>query len=158
MIDARRATPEDAAELVRLRGLMLAAMAGAEPEPGPWQDIARDNLRDWLAEPEPWLAAFVVDAPDGAALAACALGTVERRLGGPANPSGVVGYVFNVSTDPAHRRRGHSRACVTALLDWFRERGVRKIDLRASEAGRPLYRSLGFRETAEPTMRLTFAA
>ncbi|KKK07636.1 GNAT family N-acetyltransferase [Micromonospora sp. HK10] len=157
MVDARRATPEDATELVRLRGLMLAAMAGSDPEPGRWQDLARDNLREWLAGPEPWLAAFVVDAPAGG-LAACAVGTIERRLGGPANPSGLCGYVFNVSTDPAHRRRGHSRACMTALLNWFRERGVRKIDLRASEAGRPLYRSLGFRETAEPTMRLTAPA
>jgi GNAT superfamily N-acetyltransferase len=155
MMAARRAGPEDADELVRLRGLMLTATAGAEPEPGPWQDTARENLRQWLAEPEPWLAAFVVDAPDGAGLAACAVGAIDRRLGGPTNPSGLTGYVFNVSTEPAHRRRGHSRACLTALLGWFRTRGVRRIDLRASEAGRPLYRSLGFRETTGPTMRLS---
>ncbi|TYB36489.1 GNAT family N-acetyltransferase [Micromonospora sp. AP08] len=155
MADARRATPEDAGELVRLRGLMLAAMSGTPTPPGSWQDAARDNLRAWLAEPEPWLAAFVVDAPDGGALAACAVGTTERRLGGPGNPSGLVGYVFNVSTDPGHRRQGHSRSCLTALLNWFRERGVRTVDLRATAAGRPLYRALGFRETADPAMRLT---
>ncbi|MFG3686370.1 GNAT family N-acetyltransferase [Micromonospora sp. NPDC047740] len=153
MVDARPATPDDAAELVRLRGLMLAAVKGAEPPPGPWQDVARAQLREWLAEPEPSMAAFVVDAPDGT-LAACAVGTIERRLGGPDNPNGLTGYVFNVSTDPVHRRRGHSRACLTALLGWFHERGVRRIDLRASAAGRPLYRSLGFRETRDPAMRL----
>ncbi|WBC17114.1 GNAT family N-acetyltransferase [Micromonospora sp. WMMA1998] len=86
------------------------------------------------------------------------MGTVERRLGGPDDPSGLVGYVVNVSADPAHRRRGHSRACVTALLAWFRHRGVRRVDLRASAAGRPLYCALGFRETADPAMRLTLPA
>ena len=35
---------------------------------------------------------------------------------------------------------------------------MRRADLRASAAGRPLYRALGFRETADPAMRLTFPA
>ncbi|MGY4908975.1 hypothetical protein [Micromonospora aurantiaca (nom. illeg.)] len=103
MGEARRAVPSDADELVRLRGLMLAGMSGVPTPPGRWQDVARDNLRTWLAEPDPWLAAFVVGTPGGASLAACAVGTVERRLGGPGDPSGLVGYVFNVSTD---RRTG----------------------------------------------------
>ncbi|MFG1741954.1 hypothetical protein ACGFLT_28385 [Micromonospora chalcea] len=65
--------------------------------------MARDNLRTWLAEPDPWPAAFVVDAPGGASLAACAVGTVELRLGGPDDPNGPAGYVFDVSADPAMR-------------------------------------------------------
>ncbi|EWM68476.1 hypothetical protein MCBG_05610 [Micromonospora sp. M42] len=51
--DARQAVPSDADELVRLRGLMLAGMSGAPTPPGRWQDVARDNLRAWLAEPDP---------------------------------------------------------------------------------------------------------
>ena len=75
MVDTRRATPEDAAELVRLRGLMLAALAGVEPVPGPWQEMTRDSLRDWLAEPEPWLAAAA-----SAGMAARARGPVRRPV------------------------------------------------------------------------------
>jgi GNAT superfamily N-acetyltransferase len=75
-------------------------------------------------------------------------------LGDPGNPAGEYGYVFNVATDPDYRRRGYSRACIEALLDWYRERGVHKIDLKASAAGEPLYRSLGFTGSPYPLMRL----
>jgi GNAT superfamily N-acetyltransferase len=59
-----------------------------------------------------------------------------------------------VATDAAYRRRGFSKACMTALLQWFAERGVHSIDLRASADGRPLYEALGFRVTRDPAMRL----
>ncbi|MGC4805751.1 GNAT family N-acetyltransferase [Micromonospora sp. DT233] len=156
MINVRRAVVADAAEVVRLRGAMLASMEGAEPAPGSWQDAARETLRVRLVEPQDALGVFVVDKPDRPGeLAAVAVGTIERRLGGPANPSGLTGYVFNVVTDPGYRRRGYSRACLEALLDWYRKRGVGKIDLRASAEGEPLYRALGFVPTNGPTLRLS---
>jgi GNAT superfamily N-acetyltransferase len=154
----RRAVPADAAELVRLRGVMLAEADGQDPAPGPWQPTAEETLRKRLSEPDPdaTLAAFVVERPDEPGrLAACALGTIEQRLGDPRSSTGDYGYVFNVATDPGYRRRGYSRACMVAVLDWYRERGVRKIDLKATEAGEPLYRSLGFvRSLQHMPMRL----
>ncbi|MFG1947133.1 GNAT family N-acetyltransferase [Nonomuraea sp. NPDC048826] len=155
MITARRATPADADELVRLRAVLLASMAGHEPPDDGWRETAGKRLRARLGEPEPRLLAFVVDAPGGG-LAACATGTVEERLGGPGNPEGMVGYVFNVATHPEHRRRGYSRACVTALVEWYREHDVRTVDLRSSAEGEPLYASLGFVRTSDPAMRLRF--
>ncbi|WNO74745.1 GNAT family N-acetyltransferase [Streptomyces sp. AM8-1-1] len=152
MTAARRATPEDAVELVRLRKVMQDSCHGPNPDVS-WQPAAAATLRARLAEPDGDLTAFVVDRPGG--LAACAVGIVEHRLGGPGNPHGVSGYVFSVATDPDMRRRGHSRACMEALLAWFEERGVRKIDLRASSEGEPLYTSLGFARTPDPAMRLT---
>ncbi len=155
MGEVRRATVADAAELVRLRAVMLASIAGHEPTGDGWRHAARETLRRRLAEPDPTLAAFVVERSDPpGALAACAVGAVEYRLGGPGNPTGETGYVFNVVTDPDQRRRGYSRRCMTALLDWYRHRGVGTIDLRASPQGEPLYRSLGFVATPDPAMRL----
>lgn len=139
---------------------MHADIDGAGPEPGPWQAIAKQTLRKRLAEPPAAasLAAFVVDRPDQPGrLAACAIGVIEQRLGSPDNPSGDYGYIFNVATDPHYRRRGFSRTCMEALLEWYRQRGVHKIDLRATEAGEPLYRSLGFAHSAYPLMRLRLA-
>ncbi|HKT02482.1 MAG TPA: GNAT family N-acetyltransferase [Rugosimonospora sp.] len=156
MSKARPAEPDDAAELVRLRMIMLAAVSGQEPQPGPWQQRTEATLRTRLDRENGSFVAYVVDDPgDSGRLAACAVGLVEYRLGGPHNPSGEVGYVMNVSTDPGHRRRGYSRACMTALLDWYRRRGIAVVDLRASVEGEPLYRSLGFVRTADPAMRLT---
>ncbi|QIQ04982.1 GNAT family N-acetyltransferase [Streptomyces liangshanensis] len=152
---ARPATPADAGELVRLRTVMLDSHLGPVTDLS-WQPAAVDTLRTRLADPSGDLAAFVVDRPGTpGALASTAVGVVEYRLGSPANPTGVSGYVFSVATDPDLRRRGYSRACVEALLDWFRARGVRKIDLRASRDGEPLYASLGFVRTPDPAMRLT---
>lgn len=137
---------------------MIAELAGHEPQPGPWQATAEEMLRKRLADPDGPLAAFVVERPDRPrTLAACAVGAIELRLPGPHNPTGEFGYVFNVATDPDCRRRGYSRACLASLLGWFRERGVRKVDLRASDAAVPLYRSLGFELTPEPAMRLSLA-
>ncbi|TDC81303.1 GNAT family N-acetyltransferase [Micromonospora sp. KC606] len=159
MIAVRQAGPGDAAGIVRLRGVMLASMDGTEPPPGPWQEAARQVLRDRLGGPEATMAVFVVDAPDRPGLlAACATGTIDLRLGSPGNPTGRTGYVFNVVTEPGYRRRGYARACLAALLDWYRERGVGRVDLRASAEGEPLYRSLGFVDVSGPTLRLRLPA
>lgn len=45
-----------------------------------------------------------------------------------------------------------------ALLDWYRARGIRTIDLRASAQGEPLYKSLGFTHSPDPAMRLRLPA
>ncbi|WP_394434454.1 GNAT family N-acetyltransferase [Streptomyces sp. SGAir0957] len=151
----RRAVPEDAEELVRLRKIMLDSMRPSTDVS--WQPATIAALRAYLAEPEGELTAFVIDAPlPGAGLAACATGAIHRGLGGPGNPSGSSGHVFNVCTDPEHRRKGYSRACVEALLAWYRARDVRRIDLHATAQGEPLYASLGFTRTPSPAMRLTF--
>jgi GNAT superfamily N-acetyltransferase len=150
-MNARRADADDADELIRLRAVMLRSMSPAD-----WNDDWRPHARRALVErlPTESMAAFVVDRPDGAGLASCAIGVIEERLGGPANPFGRSGYVFSVATDPSLRRRGYSRLCMSALLDWFWSTGIRKVDLRASTEGEPLYRSLGFVRTDEPAMRL----
>jgi len=68
----------------------------------------------------------------------------------------VRGHVFNMSTFPAHRRRGHARACLDALLDWFRdETEARAVNLNATADGIALYRSVGFTEPRFAALQVT---
>ncbi|HEX3787991.1 MAG TPA: GNAT family N-acetyltransferase [Pseudonocardiaceae bacterium] len=156
MVEARRATEQDAEELGRLREGMWAALNDdSTPSDSAWRQDGIYALRKRLAEPERTLTAYVVDQPDRpGGLAACVIGTIDARLPSPHNPGGQTGYVMSVSTDPEYRRRGYSRACMTALLAWFTERGITSISLNASAEGRPLYESLGFALTRDPSMRL----
>jgi GNAT superfamily N-acetyltransferase len=92
------------------------------------------------------VVAFVVDAPDGAGLAACGVATVAARLPGPGNNGGHYGYVQSMATDERWRRRGCGRAVFQSLFDWFTDQGITAIDLHATDDGEALYRSFGFRE------------
>ena len=158
MMDARRAGPHDAAELMKLRAVMLGSIRGAAPPSGDWQRTGEELLRARLVRGDRTFAAFVVDRPGEPGLAACVVGQVDQRLPGPDDPTGLRGYVYSVATLPAYRRRGFSRACMTAVLDWFAEAGVATVDLRASAEGEPLYASLGFVRNRDPGMRLFIPA
>ena len=140
----RRAGVEDAAALVGLRAVMFAGM-GTDPGPedAPWRAAALTWFTQRLADPAGF-AAFVVDLP-GAGVVSCAVGAVEVHGPGPGSPGGARGRISSVSTAPGARRRGHARACVSAVLAWFdEETDVRVVDLSATADAVELYRSLGF--------------
>ncbi len=151
----RRALPEDAAEFLRLRQVMIDSMFAPGGGPADWHAESLPTLRDRLADADGDFVAFVVERPGRpGALAALAAGALEYRIGRTGNPHGRVGHVFSVATDPDARRRGHARACVEELLEWFRRRGARQVDLNASAEAEPLYASLGFVRKPDPSMRL----
>ncbi|GAA4631281.1 hypothetical protein GCM10023196_060090 [Actinoallomurus vinaceus] len=148
----RAATVPDIPELVRLRALLFAGLGdhgwGAPPSGEEWRRACADALGERLTDDSAKI--LVIDGDAG--LAACGIGTIDRRLPSPYTPSGLIGHVYGVVTDPAYRRRGHSRSIMHGLLDWFTERGIRRVDLTASPDGEPLYRSLGFTEHPDPTL------
>lgn len=152
-IQVRRAKPDDAEALVHLRGLMLDAMGTDIGGPdAPWRAPALEWFAQQLASPETF-AAYVVDDPTAGVVAGAA-GNVYVHPPGPNDLTTVRGHVYNVSTDPDFRRRGLARACVTALMDWFRnETTVGVVELHATDYGIDLYRGLGFTEAHFPTLR-----
>ncbi len=58
-----------------------------------------------------------------------------------------------IYTVPGHRRRGIARELTQRAIAWCKERECVRIRLQASEAGRPLYESFGFR-TFHESMKL----
>lgn len=62
----------------------------------------------------------------------------------PDNPSGQCGYLMNIYTREAYRHRGVGKTTVDYLLWRARAKGIKKVFLETSEAGRSLYEGLGF--------------
>ncbi|MBX6383049.1 MAG: GNAT family N-acetyltransferase [Microbispora sp.] len=150
----RRATAADAAALVRLRVVMMEDMgADVGDESAPWRAAAEEWFARRLRDPEHF-AAFVADDPE-LGVVSCAAGVCDPHAPAPANPSGLRGHVFNVCTDRRRRRRGLARACLDALLTWYRtETGVRTINLHATPDGIELYQSFGFDAPRHPELEL----
>ena len=65
-----------------------------------------------------------------------------------------IGVVYNVYTEPAHRRRGLARLIMETIHAWCRENGVSSVALNASQDGRPLYESMGYQLPGSPMMFL----
>lgn len=153
-LQVRRAKPDDADALVRLRALMLESMGTDTGGPdAPWRAVATQWFTEQLRLPATF-AAYVADDP-AAGVVASAVGNVHVHPPGPWSLSTSRGHLYNVSTEPDFRRRGLARACVIALLDWFRdETEVGQVELHATDNGLDLYRQVGFVEHGYPTMRL----
>lgn len=95
-------------------------------------------------------------AEDGGIIAAAAFLVLIERPASPAVPNGRLGDVGNVLTSPAYRRRGLATAVVRLLIAEGERRGLTRIDLAATPAGRPVYEALGFEADDSHThMRLT---
>lgn len=156
MVDAevriRPATQEDVPELVRLRRMMFEAM-GCQDTPaldradaavGPFLEAAIQSgtFHGWLAT-----------TSTGEAVGSGGV-MIDQHPPSPGNASGRIGYILNVVTIPRYRRRGIARRMMETMLAWLAEQGIEIATLHASEAGRPLYRKLGFVDSNEMRLRI----
>jgi GNAT superfamily N-acetyltransferase len=147
----RVATTADTSELLRLAAMMYESM-GLDATGTDWRESANELLAERLGGDE--VVVFVVDDPAGSrTLAACGGAAIIQRLPGPSTPSGRWGYVQWMATDPAYRRRGLAREIFASILAWLEARGVNNVELHATKAGEPLYRSFGFTEPISPELR-----
>jgi GNAT superfamily N-acetyltransferase len=103
--------------------------------------LAEDVYRAWL-----------VEAADGAIVAGAGA-MVLSWPPGVSDDRDRIAFVYNVFTEPDHRRRGLGRRLMDAIHAWCREQDIRSIRLHASADGRRLYESLGYVSTNE-MMRL----
>ena len=73
---------------------------------------------------------------------------------GPISMDPRCGFVFNVYTEPAHRKRGLARRLMDTVHAYCRNEGIERMVLNASSFGESLYRSMGYVPTNEPMMRM----
>jgi len=113
-----------------------------------WAKDVTDALRDRMGRD-----VAVSVAVDGTNIIAVAVGLVEQRLPSPRRPSGRIGYIEWLATDPRHRRRGAARLAMEDLLAWFEAQEVRLVDVHASAAARTLYEQFGFEPPTASALR-----
>jgi GNAT superfamily N-acetyltransferase len=109
-----------------------------------------EAFRPWLARKmrdNEYLAWFAVDS-GGAIASGLGLWLMDwppHMIGTGASR----GNILNVYTRPESRRLGLARRLMDTAIAWCSLKGVRAVILHASDDGRPLYESLGFRPTNE---------
>jgi GNAT superfamily N-acetyltransferase len=149
----RAATLDDMRTLVRHRIGMFTDM-------GVPLDVAalESAFRTWLAEvmPAGTYRAWLVETDAGEVAAGGGI-TILPWPPGPRYMGDRLAFVYNVYTEPAHRRRGLARQLMDTIHIWCREAGVTSMALNASEDGRPLYEALGYQVAPSPMMFLPIA-
>ena len=80
--------------------------------------------------------------------------SIEDFPATPRDQTGRRAYVMNVYTDPEYRHQGFARRLLQTLLDWCRANGIHTVALQASDQGRPVYESLGFKQSSEMRLQL----
>lgn len=115
----------------------------------------RGPFAEWLREmmPRGVYRAWVVEEAMGKVIAGGGI-SILTWPPGPLFPGDKLAFVYNVYVDRAHRRRGLARLVMDAIHQYCREAGIASLALNASQAGQPLYESLGYRATGAPMMVL----
>lgn len=138
----REALTADIPALVRLRMALfceLGELAQPDADPALWQATdayfhraqQEGSAHTWLVE------------EDGEPVA-CATLALFVRPPYPGNLAGREGYLLNLYTRPAWRKRGMARALLHAMVTYARAQRLGKLWLHASDQGRPLYEQFGF--------------
>ncbi|HYS02059.1 MAG TPA: GNAT family N-acetyltransferase [Candidatus Eisenbacteria bacterium] len=137
ILNVRNATRDDIEALVSLRIQLLEA---TDPS---FDGALRAWLRTHLADGS--FRAWIADDA-GTVVAASGL-TVLDRPPYPGNATGLDGYVTNMYTLPAYRRRGLARQLLEVLIAHARQVGIKRLFLESSREGQQLYEEFGFQLT-----------
>jgi GNAT superfamily N-acetyltransferase len=140
----RAATAADAGTLSRLR-IALFQELGQHPQPAvrvsflPASEVAfAKGLSGGFCHA--WLAESDAGEPIGSVAM-----LIAPKLPSPVSLATQEGYLLNVYTVPAWRRRGVAAGLAAAALIEARRLGLARVRLHATAAGQPVYAAAGFR-------------
>ena len=146
MIQYKIATSEDIAELMAIRLEMLREVNDLPPDYAFSEDFCTYSRDYFLSGQHTTVLAIdgKINEPIG-----CATLCYIELMPTFSHPTGRRAHLMNVYTAPDYRGQGMARRMVEMLIEEARRRGVTEISLDATASGRPLYRKLGFRDSAE---------
>jgi ribosomal protein S18 acetylase RimI-like enzyme len=151
MYDIRPATKEDAAIIAVQRRRMFLDMGRPD-------DV---NMKAMLTSFLPWVRDAIAGgkylgmlATNVNQVAAGAGMLLLEAAPGYLDTNTTRAYIFNVYTELEYRRQGLARQLIQALLEEAKLRGIRVVNLHATEDGKALYSRLGFEPSNEMRMLL----
>ncbi|MGD0734764.1 MAG: GNAT family N-acetyltransferase [Terracidiphilus sp.] len=147
MLETRIAIEDDAPLIAAHRRAMFDSMGGTPPSA--LNEMTR-NFRPWVVRmiAEGKYAGWITE--DGGRPVASAGLLILDWPPHPLDPGGEHrGYLLNVFVEPEYRKRGLAHLLVERCLGEARSRGIRVVALHSSDAGRGVYKSLGFHATSE---------
>lgn len=143
-VQIRDATPDDAADIMRLK-LMLVESWEIEPPPGEGSgdDAYRGELRARIEEllAHPWYRYIV--AVEGGRVVASASASITKHLPGP-GWSGIAAHVADLVVEPGYRGQGIATALMDRCLAWCRAQSAYEVSMHATRAAVPMYRAMGW--------------
>ncbi len=147
----RLATIDDADIIARHRAAMFFDMRYIDEQQAQNVEInSLPMLREMLVSGEyrGWLVEFEGQVIAGGGMI---LRRLLPRLG--CFSGGQEAYILNMFTEREHRRKNLARHLMQVMIEWCQENKMGRISLHASDAGRPLYESLGFGTTNEMMLK-----
>lgn len=88
-------------------------------------------------------------AREGDEIVACAFLLLVEKPMSPVFITGKTGTVLNVYTKPYHRHMGYAKRLMTMMIEDAKACGVSVIELKATEDGYKLYKSIGFEDVTD---------
>jgi GNAT superfamily N-acetyltransferase len=146
-----KANVDDAETLALLRIKFIMEFAGEQPEED--QNNLKIVLTDYFRTATAQNQCINYIARSANEIAGTG-GLIYRiQPGNFKNPTGRSGYIMNMFTLPRFRKKGICTSILNKLIDDAHAEGVILFELHATEAGRPIYLSNGFKLHPEPTLR-----
>ena len=145
MIEYRKASPSDAGELARIRSVFIAEVRVLHPSDERAVPDQRANLAYFtsaLADGS-FVAWLALDGREIIATSGLSFSVVPPAFG---CVDGKVAYIMNMFTFPAYRRQGIAAELFNRTVGEAKALGYRKITLKATDMGRPLYEKYGFKD------------
>ena len=136
----KKTTKADMEILMKLRLEMLIEVNDLSSEYEYDENFISESRRYFESGEQTTVIAFDGETPVG-----CASLSYKWIMPTFSHPTGNRAHLMNVYTRTDHRRRGISKKMVEILIDEAKVNGVTEISLDATEMGRALYESLGFK-------------
>ncbi len=159
MIKIYKTTKDDINDLMRVRLETLRAVNEMSDD-AQFSDTLVKCSRDYFLNGDQ-TTVFAEDTESSEENSDNAIGKSERKIIGCASmsyitimptydhPTGKRAFLMNVYVNKNYRRQGIAQKMIKILIEEAKERGCSEISLDATQAGRPVYKTLGFCDNDE---------